>query len=66
MYLTNVGTICANLIGSPAISIPAGFDKSNMPIGVHLIADCFKDNLLLQTAYNFEKETDYNKHFANL
>ena len=66
MYLTDVGTICANLIGAPAISIPAGFDKSGMPIGLHLIADCMKDNLLLQTAYNFERETDYNKQLANL
>ena len=66
MYLTDVGTICANLIGAPAISIPAGFDKTNMPIGIHLLTDCFKDNLLLQTAYNFEKETDYNQKIANL
>lgn len=66
MYLTDVGTICANLIGAPAISIPAGFDKSGMPIGLHLITDCMKDNLLLQTAYNFERETDYNKQLANL
>lgn len=66
MYLTGVGTICANLIGAPAISIPAGFDKSGMPIGLHLIADCMKDNLLLQTAFNFERETDYSKQLANL
>lgn len=66
MYLTDVGTICANLIGAPAISIPAGFDRQGMPIGLHLIADCMKDNLLLQTAFNFERETDYNKQLANL
>ena len=66
MYLTDVGTICANLIGSPAISIPAGLDRQGMPIGLHLITDCMKDNLLLQTAYNFERETDYNKQLANL
>ena len=66
MYLTDVGTICANLIGSPAISIPAGFDKSSMPIGLHLLADCMKDNLLLQVAFNFERETNYNKQLANI
>ncbi len=66
MYLTDVGTICANLIGAPAISIPAGFDRQGMPIGLHLIADCMKDNLLLQTAFNFERETDYSKQLANL
>ncbi|MCD8025299.1 MAG: Asp-tRNA(Asn)/Glu-tRNA(Gln) amidotransferase subunit GatA [Candidatus Gastranaerophilales bacterium] len=66
MYLTDVGTICANLIGSPAISIPCGFDKSGMPIGAHLLADCFNDNLLLQAAYNYEAQTEFNKYFAKL
>lgn len=66
MYLTDVGTICANLSGSPAISIPCGFDKTGMPIGLHLLTDVMKDNLLLQAAYNFERETDFNKQFANL
>lgn len=66
MYLTDVGTICANLTGSPAMSIPCGFDKTGMPIGLHAMADCMKDNLLLQAAYNFEKETNYNKTFASV
>lgn len=66
MYLTDVGTICANLTGAPAMSVPCGFDKDGMPIGLHLMADCMNDNLLLQAAYNFERETSYNKQFANL
>ena len=66
MYLTDVGTICANLVGSPAMSIPCGFDKTGMPIGLHLITDCFKDNLILQTAYNYERETEFYKKLANI
>ncbi len=66
MYLTDIGTICANLIGSPAMSVPCGFDKDGMPIGLHLLTDVMKDNLLLQAAYNFERETDFNKQFANI
>ena len=66
MYLTDVGTICANLTGAPAMSIPCGFDKTGMPIGLHVMSDCMKDNLLLQAAYNFERETNYNKTFANV
>ena len=64
MYLTDVGTICANLIGAPAMSVPCGFDKTGMPIGLHVMANCMNDNLLLQAAYNFERETNYNKQFA--
>ena len=66
MYLTDVGTISANLIGAPAMSIPCGFDKTNMPIGLHLMANCMNDNLLLQAAYNYERETGFNKTLANL
>ena len=64
MYLTDIGTICANLAGTPAMSVPCGFDKSNMPIGLHLMTNVMQDSLILRTAYNFERETSYNKQFA--
>ena len=66
MYLTDIGTICANLIGAPAISIPAGFDKDGMPIGMQLISQILQEEPLLSAAYNFEKETDFNTKFAEL
>lgn len=66
MYLTDIGTICANLTGAPALSMPAGIDKEKMPIGVQLIANNLQEDLLLKTAYNFERETEFNKIFANI
>ncbi len=66
MYLTDIGTICANLIGAPAISIPAGFDKGGMPIGMQLISQILQEEPLLRAAYNFERETDFNTKFAEL
>ena len=66
MYLTDIGTICANLIGAPAISIPAGFDKDGMPVGMQLISQILQEEPLLRAAYNFEQETDFNTRFANL
>ena len=66
MYLTDIGTICANLIGAPAISIPAGFDKDGMPIGMQLISQVLQEEPLLRAAYNFEKETDFNTKLAEL
>lgn len=66
MYLTDIGTICANLIGAPAISIPAGFDKDGMPIGMQLISQVLQEEPLLRSAYNFEKETDFHTKLANL
>ncbi len=66
MYLTDIGTICANLIGAPAISIPAGFDKDGMPIGMQLISQVLQEEPLLRAAYNFESQTDFHTKLANL
>jgi len=46
MYLADVFTVQANVTGIPAISIPAGVDNENMPIGIQLMADVFKEDQL--------------------
>ena len=61
MYLTDIGTISANLAGIPGISIPCGFDSSNMPVGMQLLAPALQEEKLLNTAYNFERATDFHK-----
>ncbi len=48
-------TIAANLTGRPAISLPAGLTEKNLPVGVQLIGDYFKDNLLFQSAHQLEQ-----------
>lgn len=55
MYLGDIYTIAANLAGLPAISVPCGIDSSGLPIGLQLIADCFQEKTLIQTAYTYEK-----------
>ena len=54
MYLSDICTIPANLAGLPAISIPAGRDKKNLPIGLQLIGRAFEDGALLAAARSFE------------
>lgn len=66
MYLTDIGTIAANLTGAPALSMPIGVDSSNMPIGMQLISNNLNEDVLLKAAYNFERETNYHKIFANV
>jgi len=66
MYLTDIGTICANLTGSPAISIPCGFDKEGMPIGLQMIGPVLSEDLIFQASYNFEKETAFHKQLAQV
>ncbi len=60
MYLNDVYTAAVNLAGLPAISIPAGFDKLGLPVGLHIIAPYLEEARLLQAAHLFQKHTDYH------
>lgn len=55
MYLSDVYTVAANLTGIPGISVPCGRDENGLPIGLQLLADCFEEKKLLQTAFTYEK-----------
>ncbi|WP_296619444.1 Asp-tRNA(Asn)/Glu-tRNA(Gln) amidotransferase subunit GatA [Marivirga sp.] len=46
MYLEDIFTVQANVSGIPAISIPNGVDTQNMPIGLQVMADIFKESEL--------------------
>ncbi len=56
MYLTDIATISSNLVGSPALSMPVGFDRDKMPIGMQIIAKRLDEITLLQSAYALEQE----------
>ncbi len=56
MYLTDISTICANLTGMPALSTPIGKDRGNMPIGLQIIGNVLREDLILKVAYNLERE----------
>jgi aspartyl-tRNA(Asn)/glutamyl-tRNA(Gln) amidotransferase subunit A len=45
--------------GIPAISIPVGLDKNNLPIGMQIMGNYFEEATILNLAYQFEKETDF-------
>ena len=55
MYLGDIYTISVNLAGLPGISVPCGRDQNGLPIGVQMIADCFKEKTLIQAAYSYEQ-----------
>jgi aspartyl-tRNA(Asn)/glutamyl-tRNA(Gln) amidotransferase subunit A len=54
MYLVDIMTVGVNLVGVPAISIPAGM-SNGLPVGVQLIADQHKDRDLLAVAKTLEE-----------
>jgi aspartyl-tRNA(Asn)/glutamyl-tRNA(Gln) amidotransferase subunit A len=61
MYLADIYTISANLAGITGISITCGFTKSNLPIGLQLLAPPFAEEKLLRTARTFERATDWHR-----
>jgi aspartyl-tRNA(Asn)/glutamyl-tRNA(Gln) amidotransferase subunit A len=50
MYLEDIFTVQANLAGNPAISLPLGKHSNGLPIGLHLMADSFKEADLISFA----------------
>ncbi|MHC4630423.1 MAG: Asp-tRNA(Asn)/Glu-tRNA(Gln) amidotransferase subunit GatA [Planctomycetota bacterium] len=60
MYLSDIYTIAANLAGVPGISIPCGFDRNNLPIGLQILAPAFGEDKLLRIARMFESRTDWH------
>ena len=62
MYLSDLLTIPANLAGLPAISLPCGFNKFGLPIGLQLIGNVFDEGKLLQVASQFENAAEVYKN----
>ena len=60
MYLNDIFTVAANLIGAPAMSIPCGFDKRGLPVGMLLQARHFGEATLLNVAHQYQLTTDWH------
>ena len=52
MYLADIFTVHANIVGIPAISFPYGTDNENMPIGMQLMANHKEEAKLLEMVKN--------------
>jgi aspartyl-tRNA(Asn)/glutamyl-tRNA(Gln) amidotransferase subunit A len=55
LYLSDILTISANLAGIPGLSVPAGFNRDGLPIGVQMQAAHFNEEVLLRAAWNLEQ-----------
>ena len=65
MYLTDIATITANLVGIPAMSLPHSLDENGMPIGIQLLAPFLEEAKMLNFAYQLESALNFNSKFKN-
>ncbi len=61
MYLSDIFTIPVNLAGLPGLSVPCGFDRLGLPIGLQIIGKPLDEPLMLQAAHVLEAEMKLKK-----
>ena len=61
MYLSDVFTVPANLAGLPALSLPCGFDRAGLPIGMQIIGRPFDEATVLRLGHAFEQATEWHR-----
>ena len=61
MYLSDIFTISCNLAGIPGISLPCGFTKTGLPIGLQIMGSSLDEETVLKVAYAYEQATDWHK-----
>ncbi|WP_310449308.1 Asp-tRNA(Asn)/Glu-tRNA(Gln) amidotransferase subunit GatA [Sulfuritalea sp.] len=60
MYLSDIYTISTNLAGLPGMSLPCGFGRNNMPVGLQIIGNLFDEARMLNVAHKYQQVTDWH------
>ena len=55
-----------NLTGLPALTLPCGFTKMGLPVGLQIITKHWAEAKVLQAGYAFEQATEWHKYFPNI
>jgi aspartyl-tRNA(Asn)/glutamyl-tRNA(Gln) amidotransferase subunit A len=66
MYLSDIYTISVNLAGIPAISIPCGFTRKGLPVGLQILAKPFAEEIIFNVAHAYEQATVWHKEKPKL
>ena len=61
MYLGDVYTVPVNLAGLPGISLPCGYDRDGMPIGLQMVSNAFNEKTIIRAAYAYEQTREYKR-----
>ena len=65
MYLSDIFTVPINLAGIAALNIPAGFSSNNLPIGLQLVSNSFKEETLFSLAHILSEEEIFDTNWWN-
>lgn len=60
MYLSDIYTVGANIIGAPAISLPVAWDSQNLPIGLQITTQPFSESKMFSLAWHLEQKLAQN------
>ncbi len=66
MYLADIFTLSVNLSGCCGLSLPCGFDRLGLPIGLQLIGNSLRESTILNAAYAYEQATEWHKERPSL
>ena len=60
MYLEDIFTLGVSLAGLPGMSVPCGFGKGNLPVGLQIIGNYFDEARMLGVAHQYQQVTDWH------
>ena len=55
-------TAIGNVLGLCGLSVPCGYSKAGLPIGLMIYAKPFAEDVLLRAGFGFEQVTKWNRH----
>jgi len=61
MYLADIFTLPLNLSAACGLSLPCGFDRAGLPIGLQLIGDTLQEALVLNVAHAYEQRRPWHR-----
>jgi len=61
MYLSDIFTIPCNLAGLPGLSLPCGFSRQGLPIGLQILGNHFQEEKIFRVAYAYEQNTEFHR-----
>jgi aspartyl-tRNA(Asn)/glutamyl-tRNA(Gln) amidotransferase subunit A len=65
MYLSDIFTVTANLAGIPALTLPVGLNKENLPLGIQIVANFFQESRIFKLAFLLEKKVKFDNNKLN-